>query len=76
MTRDRLDRRNLILDATLWQAARTRQVQTRLAGAACPEGRYLISGSRGSPRMRSAIWFRVISDVPPAMDMARVANSV
>src|SRR5229473_143645 len=32
---------------------------------------YLMSGSRGSPRIRSAIWFRLISDVPPAIDMAR-----
>ena len=35
---------------------------------------YLISGSRGSPRMRSAIWLRVISDVPPAIDIALVAS--
>ena len=33
--------------------------------------RYLISGSRGRPRMRSPIWLRLISDVPPAIDMAR-----
>ena len=32
----------------------------------------LIRGSRGRPRMRSPIWLRVISDVPPAMERARV----
>src|SRR5204863_3493309 len=33
--------------------------------------RYLSGGSGGRPRMRSPIWLRLISDVPPAMDMAR-----
>jgi hypothetical protein len=32
---------------------------------------YFNSGSRGRPRMRSAMVFRVISDVPPAMVIAR-----
>ena len=33
--------------------------------------RYMMSGSRGRPSIRSAIWFRLISDVPPAIDRAR-----
>jgi hypothetical protein len=33
--------------------------------------RYLSNGSRGSPRMRSAIVLREISEVPPAMVIAR-----
>ena len=32
-------------------------------------------GSLGSPRMRSPIWLRLISDVPPAIDMARFAST-
>ena len=36
---------------------------------------YLISGSRGRPRMRSPIWLRLISDVPPAIDMARCIST-
>src|ERR671910_2984822 len=32
---------------------------------------YLMSGSRGRPRIRSPIWLRLISDVPPAIDMPR-----
>src|SRR5204863_1811876 len=31
----------------------------------------LSNGSRGRPRIRSPIWLRLISDVPPAIDMAR-----
>src|SRR5205823_6664161 len=38
--------------------------------------RYLISGSRGRPRMRSPIWLRLISDVPPAIDIARCMNTI
>src|SRR5258708_19473608 len=30
---------------------------------------HLISGSRGRPRIRSPIWFRLISDVPPPIDI-------
>ena len=37
--------------------------------------RYLISGSRGRPRMRSPIWLRLISEVPPAIDMARCMST-
>jgi hypothetical protein len=29
----------------------------------------LTSGSRGRPRIRSPIWFRLISEVPPAIDI-------
>ena len=36
-----------------------------------PPKRYLISGSRGIPRIRSAIWLRVTSEVPPAIAMPR-----
>ena len=36
------------------------------------ESAYFNSGSRGRPRMRSAMVFLVISDVPPAMVMARL----
>ena len=32
-------------------------------------------GSRGRPSIRSAIWFRLISDVPPAIDMARFIST-
>ena len=31
----------------------------------------LISGSRGMPRIRSAIWLRITSEVPPALAMPR-----
>lgn len=37
---------------------------------------YLISGSRGRPRMRSPIWLRLISDVPPAIDSARCTSDM
>jgi hypothetical protein len=33
--------------------------------------RYFNNGSRGRPRIRSAMVLRVISDVPPAMVIAR-----
>lgn len=33
--------------------------------------RQFTKGSRGSPRIRSPIWLRLISEVPPAIDMPR-----
>ena len=36
----------------------------------------LIRGSRGSPRMRSPIWLRLISDVPPAIDMPLCISTI
>src|SRR4029453_5367410 len=43
-----------------------------LRGSAIPYTLFQrIRGSRGRPRMRSPIWLRLISDVPPAIDHAR-----
>src|SRR5207245_6022994 len=36
---------------------------------------HLMRGSRGSPRMRSPIWLRLISEVPPANDMPRCMST-
>src|SRR5690606_15502341 len=44
-------------------------------GGAGPHG-YLMSGSRGRPRIRSPIWLRLISLVPPAIDMPRCMRSM
>ena len=55
-----------------------RQARARRSSSEPPRDhrvRYLISGSRGSPRMRSPIWLRLISDVPPAIDMPRCIST-
>ena len=46
-----------------------RELQPVLSGAVEQDSRcaHLISGSRGRPKMRSAIVLRMISDVPPAI---------
>ena len=36
---------------------------------------YFNNGSRGRPRMRSPIWLRLISEVPPAIDMPRCIST-
>ena len=33
-----------------------------------------MSGSRGRPRMRSPIWLRLISDVPPVLEVLGLAE--
>ena len=53
-----------------------RWLRPRASAPGRRRGDQLMSGSRGSPRMRSPIWLRLISDVPPAIDMPRCMSTM